>query len=98
MHGNLIRGLNVTGYTMFSNKGIKPRAAMLLSGVDAQPLAGRMHDDLVAITARLKIAGTVREVVIFLCSLPSLRTSLEDTEGIGISLGVLSGASWRPVP
>lgn len=79
MHMNLIRGLNVTGYTMFSNKGIKPRAAMLLSGVDAWPLAGRTNDDLLAITARLKISGTVREVglVIFLCSLPSLRTSLE---------------------
>lgn len=46
--------------------------------MDAWPLASRMHDDLVAITARLKIAGTVREVVIFLCSLPSLRTGLEE--------------------
>lgn len=63
---------------MFSNKGIKPRAAMLLSGVDAWPLTSRMYGDLVAITARLRIVGTVREVVIFLCSLPSLRTGLEE--------------------
>lgn len=77
MHGNLIKNLNITEYTMFSNKGTKPRAAMLLSGVDAWPLAGCMHD-LVVITARLKFAGTVWEVVIFLCSLPSLGTGLEE--------------------
>lgn len=49
-----------------------------------------MHDDLVAITARLKIAGTVREVVIFLCSLPTFPKNRlggemgEDTEEIGL--------------
>lgn len=38
-------------YTMFSNKGmLMPRAAIHLSRVDAWPLAGRMHNDLVAIT------------------------------------------------
>lgn len=74
-----MRGLNVTGYTMFIYKGIRPRAAILLSRVDAWRLVDHVHDDLGAITARLEIARNVREVMICSANLFSMSryTSLQ---------------------